>query len=126
MRGEDMNLVALEFLKGKKLTQDQLIPAVIILIGGKGGRATKQYVEENVYDIFQDEFNKRVYHEKVANYTVPRWKHDVAWARERAKQRLGYIKPASKSGRGIWELTDKGHAYFEDLAERLNNIANKA
>jgi len=126
MKGGDMDSYTLRFIEGKKLTQDQLIPAIIMLIGGKGGRATKKYVEENVYDIFEDEFHKRVYHERVANHTVPRWKHDVAWARERAKQRLGYIKPASKSGRGIWELTAKGHAYFEDLAEKLNNIANKA
>lgn len=50
-----MNLHARSYLEGKNLTQDQLIPAIIILIGGKGGRATKQYVEENVYDLFRDE-----------------------------------------------------------------------
>lgn len=121
-----MNSYTRRYLEGKKLTQDQLIPVIIMLIGGKGGRATKQYVEESVYDLFRDEFHKRVYHEKVANYTVPRWKHDVAWARERAKQRLGYIKPAPKSGRGIWELTEKGEAYFNDLADSINKIANKA
>ncbi len=120
----NMNLYARRYLEGKKLTQDQLIPVIIILIGGKGGRATKQYVEENVYYLFRDDLHKPVYHEKVANYAVPRWKHDVAWARERAKQRHGYIKPAPKSGRGIWELTEKGKAYFTELQDMMNKIAN--
>lgn len=113
------------YLGGKRFTQDQLIPVIIILVGGKGGRATKQYVEENVYSLFRDEFHKPVYHEKVANCAVPRWKHDVAWARERAKQRLGYIKPATKSGRGIWELTERGKAYFSDLKDMMDEIATR-
>jgi len=118
-----MKSCAYKYLEGKKYTQDQLIPVIIMLIGGKGGRATKQYVEETVYGLFRDEFHKDVYHEKVANYTVPRWKHDVAWARERAKQRLGYIKASPKCGRGIWELTEKGKAYFNDLTNQMNRIA---
>ncbi len=121
-----MNSYARKHLDGKKLTQDQLIPVIVMLIGGKVGRASKQYVEESVYELFRDEFQKPVYHEKVANHAVPRWKHDVAWARERAKQRLGYIKPATKCGRGIWELTEKGKAYFYDLEANLNRIAHKA
>ena len=121
-----MNSYARRYLEGKRLTQDQLIPVIIILIGDKGGRATKQYVEENVYALFRGEFHKPVYHEKVANYAVPRWKHDVAWDRERAKQRLGYLKPAPKSGRGIWELTEKGKAYFSDLKDMMNKITNTA
>ncbi len=100
------------YLEGKKLTQDKLIPVIVILLGTKDGRATKQFVEENVYELFRDEFHEPVYHEKVANYSVLRWKHDVARDRERAKQRLRFIKPATKCGRGIWELTEKGLANF--------------
>ena len=37
-----------------------------------------------------------------------------------------YIKPAPKSGRGIWELTEMGEAYFSDLKDMMNKIANKA
>ena len=76
--------------------------------------------------MFRDEFHKDIYHEKVANYSVPRWKHDIAWDRERAKQRHGYIKAATKSGRGIWELTEKGKAHCEKLLEELKPIAKRA
>jgi hypothetical protein len=107
------------YVEGKKYTQDQLIPIIVLLLGGKGGRAPKQYIEETIYKLFRDEFRKSLYHVKVANYSVPRWKHDIAWARERAKQMHDFIKAAQESGRGIWELTEKGKAYSKQLIEEL-------
>jgi len=56
--------------------------------------------------LFQHEFEKPYYNETVS-HGVPRWKHHIAWAKERAKQRQGFIKSARESGRGIWELTDE-------------------
>lgn len=103
------------YIQGKRFTQEDLIPLVVLVVGAKGGRATKQYVEETLYEFLREEFHKPVYQEKVANYTVPRWKHDIAWAREKAKQIHGYIKPATKSGSGMWELTEKGTAFYNKL-----------
>jgi hypothetical protein len=111
---------AKKYIEGKKYSQDDLIPVVILIIGGNGDKATKKYVERKVYDLFRNEFSKDIYHEKVA-YNVPRWKHDVAWARERAKQNHGYIKPAKEAGRGIWELTSKGKEYFKQLLDELKH-----
>jgi hypothetical protein len=107
-----------KYLKGKRYSQDELIPIIILFIGGKGGKASKTYVEENVYELLRDEFRKDVYHQRVAN-NIPRWKHDIAWARERAKKNHGYIKPPTTWSRGIWELTEKGKAFYQELVQAL-------
>jgi len=106
------------YIDGKKYTQDELIPIIVLIIGSNGGKATKKFVEKKVYTIFQSEFSKELYHEIVAGI-VPRWKHDIAWARERAKQIYDYIKPPEESGRGTWELTSKGKKYYQELSEAL-------
>lgn len=107
------------FIESKKYSQDSLIPIVVLILGGNGGRATKKYVEEKIYDLFRTEFKKNMYHEKVANASVSRWKHDIAWARERAKQKHGYINSAKEAGRGTWELSVKGRAYYNQLVTVL-------
>ena len=114
-----MRSYAGKYIEGNKYSQDSLIPLVILLLGSNGGCATKQYVEKTIYDLCRDEFQKDLYHEKVANASVPRWKHDIAWARERAKQMHGFIKSAKESGRGSWELTSKGMTYFDQLKKVL-------
>ena len=83
-----------KYIEGKKYSQDDLIPVIVLILGVSGGRAHKKYVEEKVYDLFRNEFSKDLYHKKVANYNVPRWKHDIAWAKERAKQIHNYMKSA--------------------------------
>ncbi len=120
-----MKSYAGKFIEGKKYSQDDLIPIIILFLGGKGGRATKQYIEEQIYDLFREEFKKDIYHEKVANANVPRWKHDIAWARERAKQNHGWIKAATESGRGMWELTSAGKTHFETLIKTLKDVTNE-
>jgi len=121
-----MKSYAKRYIEGKIISQDTLIPVIILLIGSNGGQATKKYVEEKVYDLLREEFKKDLYHEKVANATVKRWKHDIAWARERAKQIHGFIKSAKESGRGNWELTSKGMAYFDQLKKELKeNLKEK-
>jgi hypothetical protein len=120
-----MRSYADRYIEGKEYSQDALIPMVILVLGSNGGRATKKYVEEKIYDLFREEFKKDLYHEKVANASVPRWKHDIAWARERAKQNHGYIKSAKEAGRGTWELTSKGKAYFDQLVAELKETLNE-
>jgi hypothetical protein len=120
-----MRSYAGKFIEGKKYSQDDLIAIIILFLGGNGGRDTKQHVEERAYELFREDFKKDFCHEKVANGNVPRWKHDIAWARERAKQNHGYIKPAGESGRGLWELTTKGKTYFDQLVKTLKNVQNE-
>ena len=91
--------------------QDELIPHIVKILYENGGKATKTFVENEVFALFQHEFENPYYNETVS-HGVPRWKHSIAWAKERAKQRHGFIKSASESGRGVWELTDEGIAYY--------------
>lgn len=92
--------------KGKKISQDDLIPHIVIVLQKHGGRARKDQVEEEVYQMFRDAFKEQWYQETVAN-GVPRWQHNIAWAKERAKKK-GLIKRPEDSGRGYWELTTTG------------------
>lgn len=102
----------------RNITEDELIPPIIKILYESGGKATKTFVENEIIKMFQYEFKKPYYNETVSN-DVPRWKHYIAWAKERAKQRNGFIKGADESGRGIWELTDTGVVYYK------NNLRSK-
>jgi len=44
-------------------------------------------------------------HKELVSNEIPRWKHNVAWAKERAKHR-GLIKNPRESGMGFWQLTE--------------------
>ena len=45
------------------------------------------------------------WYQELVSHGVPRWKHFVAWAKERAKHD-GLIKPPSESGTGFWEFVE--------------------
>lgn len=111
---------ARSLLKGKKYSQNDLIPFIVLIIGTQNGYAHKYEVDEQLYNILQNEFSSEVYRETVAN-NVPRWKHDIAWAKERAKQIYGYIKSPDESGRGVWELTDKGKEHYQYLVKKIQS-----
>jgi hypothetical protein len=71
-----------------------------------------------MYEILHSEFSKDVYHETVSK-KVERWKHDIAWAKEKARQGHDYIKSAVDAGWSIWELTENGRQKAERLIEDL-------
>lgn len=125
-KGITMNEIIKLFLKPKKIklnrgsyqnirnriTQDELIPYIVNILFNNGYQAPKQFVEKRIFETFEDEF-KETYFQKTVSHGVPRWKHFIAWAKERARQRDGYIKSSIESGRGIWELTDEGILFVE-------------
>lgn len=78
---------------------------------------------KKMYKLLNDEFSKDVYHQKVS-HNIERWKEDVAWAKERAKQLHGYVKSPDDAGWGIWELTEKGKKLADELIRKLES-ANK-
>jgi len=119
-----MKSYANKYIEGKKYSQDELIPIVVLILGANGGKAAKKYVEEKVYELFREQFKADLYHEKVANSSVPRWKHDIAWARERAKQIYRYIEVSKFSERGVWELSPEGKLYYEQLIEDIKKAKN--
>lgn len=114
-----MNLAS-RLLKGKKYSQDQLIPFLVLVIHSFGGIARKRDVDEKMYELLNSEFSKDVYHETVAN-DVERWKHEIAWAKERARQHHAYVKSAEDAGWGIWELTSEGKGYASKLIKQLES-----
>lgn len=111
---------ARRLLKGKKYSQDDLIPFLVLVIQSFGGKARKSEVDNKMYELLDSEFSKDVYHETVSN-NVERWKHDVAWAKERARQHHGYIKSAEEAGWGTWELTNSGKERAKDLIQQLES-----
>lgn len=96
----------------KDIKEHDLIDPILYVLYMGGGKAPKSYVDNKLFHKYNDIFSKPYYMELVA-HGVRRWKHFIAWAKEAAKQKYGYIKPPSESGRGIWELTEKGKAYCE-------------
>lgn len=96
----------------KDLKEHDLIDPILYILHTRGGRAPKSFVDNKLFSRYSNVFSKPYYKELVA-HGVPRWKHFIAWAKEAAKQKYGYIKHPSESGRGIWELTEKGKDYCE-------------
>jgi hypothetical protein len=109
---------ASRLLKGKNYSQDELIPFLVLVIQSFAGIAKKRDVDDKMYKILQTEFFKGVYHETVS-HNVERWKHDIAWAKERARQQHAYVKSAEQAGYGIWELTSSGKEYAEKLIKQI-------
>ena len=109
---------ARRLLKGKTYSQDELIPFLVLVIKSFGGIARKSDVDDKMYELLDSEFSKDVYHETVS-HNIERWKHDIAWAKERARQHHGYVKSAEQAGWGIWELTNSGKEYADKLIKQL-------
>jgi hypothetical protein len=109
---------ARRLLKGKSYSQDELIPFLVLVIKSFGGMAKKSDVDDKMYELLDSEFSIGVYHETVSHH-IERWKHDIAWAKERARQHHGYIKSAEQAGWGIWELTNSGKEYADKLVKQL-------
>ena len=69
-----------------------------------------------MFNKFKELFLEPYYQELVGaqpdkNYLgIPRWKKDVQFARNRAKD-IGLIKRPQESARGVWELTNDGWNY---------------
>ncbi len=90
----------------QKISQHALIPHIVEILKRHGGQAPKDQVEKEIFSKFRNTFEHPWYQQTVSN-GVPRWQHNLAWAKEAAKKQ-GLIKRPSESGRGIWALTDKG------------------
>jgi hypothetical protein len=100
-------------MRSNKNLQDELIPEIALVIYREGGRATKSKVEQKIFNRHKDIFDKPYFLAKVSHGVV-RWKHFIAWSKERGRQLYGYFKKAEDSGRGIWELTEKGKNFVEE------------
>ena len=95
--------------KDNGITQDELIPYIVKGLKRHGGRARKDQVEHDVYELLKDTLKAPYYHEP-DSYGVLRWKKNLAWARTRAEKK-GLIQSPAESGRGWWALTELGHRF---------------
>jgi len=86
----------------KRMSEDDLIPHIIEVLKRHGGKASREVVEKEIYRKFQTVF-EHPWYQGIVSGDAPRWKYQVAWAKERAKNR-GLMKWSSKS-HGIWELS---------------------
>lgn len=90
----------------QKLSLKEIDNALIKALQIFGGAAKKIDVEQKVYNMLQNSFREPWYQED-STPGIQRWRHQVNWARNRARE-SGLIKPTEESGRGYWELTEKG------------------
>lgn len=91
---------------GIKISRNALVSSIVQVLRRHNGRALKKDVEQEIYKIFKEKFEDPYYIETVSG-GVPRWKNNIAWAKERAKLQ-GLVKRPADSGRGYWELTELG------------------
>ena len=98
-----------------KITQEQIVPYIIKALGDLGGRAHRNKVLQVVYNELKDIFSQPYYQEILARGDI-RWRKMTDYARLRAKHNK-LIRETEKSGRGIWELTEKGWEYYETIKD---------
>lgn len=92
-----------------KITEGELRDEIIFALQSLGGSGKKAQVEEIIFKRREQIF-RLPYYQQFVSYGLPRWQHNIAWAKEGAKHR-GLLKRPSESGRGIWELTQTGKSY---------------
>ena len=100
------------FVRSERVPVVKIEKAIIKAIGDLGGRASRDKVHEKVKEIIK-EFESPYYQQVEPNGYI-RWKHRIDTVKAILVSR-GYIKKSSESGRGIWELTEKGWEYYEQI-----------
>ncbi|HTB84360.1 MAG TPA: winged helix-turn-helix domain-containing protein [Candidatus Sulfotelmatobacter sp.] len=92
-----------------RVGEPELMNRIIALLKKNGGAMAKTDVEETLFEEYKDLFQNGHYAECVGD-DVPRWKKNVQFARNTARK-LGLIKLPEESGRGMWQLTEKGRQW---------------
>jgi hypothetical protein len=90
----------------RAIPEMQLIEDIILFLRKKGGSAEKVMVEEAVFGKNKSDFSEPYWNAPVGG-GVPRWKKNTQFARNTARK-MDLIKTPEDSGRGLWELTEKG------------------
>ena len=90
------------------IEQDEFLEVIISLLKLNGGRARRQVVLDQIYQICNSQFQRPDF-ELLASQNPPkeRWIHNVDWA----KRKLvvgGILYQPSNSPHGTWVLTGKG------------------
>lgn len=91
---------------GKAIPEMKLVEEIVLFLRKRGGSAEKVMVEEAVFEKNKSEFLKPYWNVPVGG-GVPRWKKNTQFARNTARK-MDLVKAPEDSGRGLWELTEKG------------------
>lgn len=94
----------------------KIIKEIIIILGEHGGSLTIDKCEAIIREKYKSESSTPWYEKNLkSGNNNSRWRHSIVGeARNRAKK-LGYLKKVGESGIGIWELTDEGTKYYQEL-----------
>ncbi|MFH1788708.1 MAG: winged helix-turn-helix domain-containing protein [Candidatus Altiarchaeota archaeon] len=78
-------------------------------MGGKGKtKDVLRIVEKRMRGIL-----KKIDYDKLPSGMDTRWSNAAMWERQEMVDE-GLLKPSRESGRGIWEITEKGKRYYEE------------
>lgn len=93
----------------RRISEDELLDAIVGYLKSHGNASAKPDVEDAIFKKYEADFSESYYTGLVGG-GVPRWKKNVQFAANTGRNR-GLLKPSDESGRGIWELTEKGRMH---------------
>ena len=96
-------------LPHKTFPEAELLKEVVMFLRKQGGSTRKVLVEKAVYEKNRSELSHPHWQELVGG-NVPRWQKNTQFASNTARK-MGLMKSPEESGRGIWELTEKGRKW---------------
>jgi hypothetical protein len=83
---------------------------VSLLQSTPGNKLTTAEALAKIYEQNEDAFSEPYYQEYLEAANQIRWKNDVEWARNSAREN-GLIHEPAVAGRGVWELTESGKVF---------------
>ena len=90
----------------KAIPEIQLVEDIVMFLRKQRGSATKVKVEEAVFEKNKNEFPKTYWQKPLVGGQL-RWKKNTGFASNTARK-MGLLKTPEDSGRGVWQLTEKG------------------
>ncbi|MEJ5166488.1 MAG: winged helix-turn-helix domain-containing protein [Thermoanaerobaculia bacterium] len=111
---EELNLKLFEkrekLKKGLRTKQEDFFIPILGALVELGGSGKMQKVLERVYEKMKDRLNKYDLDPLPSDPKTIRWKNTAQWARNEMVKK-GLL--ASKSPRGMWEISQKGREFLE-------------
>ena len=106
LNGESVHIYEKTLQPDKTISEMDLINEIVSILKKHKGSLEKIIVEETVFERNKNEFSQPYWQAPVGG-GVPRWQKNTQFARNSACK-LGLLKTPEESGRGVWELTEKG------------------
>lgn len=105
--------------KGLRTPEKEFVQPILEALLELGGKADMQKVLKRVYISMKNILNEYDMEPLPSNPKQKRWENTAQWARVTMVNE-GFLK--SDSPRGIWEITEKGRKYLEELHSVQNKL----